>query len=73
MATQIMLDRNGDTRHTFDAKDAKALLRAAHRVKALTGVGYTAATRVADGKPVVTRVFDPTADETLFFPRLVGG
>jgi hypothetical protein len=73
MATQIVMDLNGDTRHNFDAKDAKALLKAERRFKQLTGVGFTAATRTADGDAVVTRAFDPTAEETLFFPRLVGG
>jgi hypothetical protein len=73
MATQIIMDHNGDTRHNFDALDAKALLEAERRFKALTGAGFTAATRTASGKPVVTRTFDPTAEETLFFPRLVGG
>ncbi len=44
MATQIVMDRTGDTRHNFDAKNADALLKV-----------------------------DPNAEETLFFPRLVGG
>ena len=70
MATQIIMDRNGDTRHDFDAKDVKALLEAERR---FTGAGFTAATRAASGEPVVTRTFDPTVEETLFFPRLVGG
>jgi hypothetical protein len=73
MATQIVMDHNGDTRHTFDAKDAEALLKAERRFKELTGAGFTAATRATDGEPVVTRAFDPSAEETLFFPRLVGG
>jgi hypothetical protein len=73
MATQIIMDHNGDTRHSFDANDAEALLKAERRFKALTGKGFTAATRNASGEPVVTRMFDPTAEETLFFPRLVGG
>jgi hypothetical protein len=73
MATQIIMDYNGDTRHSFDAKDVKSLLEAERRFKALTGEGFTAATRTASGDPVVTRKFDPTVEETLFFPRLVGG
>jgi hypothetical protein len=73
MATQIIMDRYGDTRHDFDAKDVEALLEAERRFKALTGAGFTAATRAASGEPVVTRTFDPTVEETLFFPRLVGG
>jgi hypothetical protein len=73
MATQIVMDQNGDTRHTFDPSDTKALLRAEERFKELTGLGFTAAVRTASGEPAVTRRFDPTAEETLFFPRLVGG
>jgi hypothetical protein len=73
MATQIIMDLNGDTRHDFDAMDAKALLKAERRFEALMGAGFTAATRNASGDPVVTRAFDPTAEESLFFPRLVGG
>jgi hypothetical protein len=73
MATQIIMNHDGDSRYIFDAKDAKALLKAERRFRALTGIGFTAATRTADGRPVVTRTFDPAAEETLFFPRLVGG
>jgi hypothetical protein len=73
MATQIIMDHNGDTRHNFDARDADGLLKAEHRFKELTDAGYTAAARSTDGEPFVTRAFDPTAEETLFFPRLVGG
>ena len=73
MATQIVMDHNGDTRHNFDANDAEALLKAEQRFNELTGAGFTAATRTASGEPIVRRTFDPTAEETLFFPRLVGG
>jgi hypothetical protein len=73
MATQIIMDHNGDTRHSFDAKDTEALLTAERRFNALTGIGFTAATRTVSGEPVVTRRFDPNAEETLFYPRLVGG
>jgi hypothetical protein len=68
-------NRHGPPRrlHNFDTKDAKALVKAERRFKTLTGAGFTAATRTASGEPVVTRTFDPTAEETLFFPRLVGG
>jgi hypothetical protein len=67
------MDHTGDTRHNFDAQDAKALLKAEERFKELTRVGFTAAVRTGSGKAAVTRTFDPTAEETLFFPRLVGG
>jgi hypothetical protein len=65
------MDHTGDTRHYFDAKDAEA--KAEARFKNLTGVGFTVAARNANGEISVIRSFDPTAEETLFFPRLVGG
>ena len=37
MATQIVMDHTGDTRHHFDAKDLKALAEAERRFKALDG------------------------------------
>ena len=73
MATQIVMDHTGDSRHNFDANDAKALLKAEERFKALTGAGFTAAARTASGEATVIHNFDPAAKETLFIPRLVGG
>jgi hypothetical protein len=73
MATQIVMDHTGDTRHYFDADDTQALLKAEERFKALTSGGFTASVRDAAGNAIVTRSFDPTANETLFYPRLVGG
>jgi hypothetical protein len=37
MATQIVMDHTGDTRHYFDAKDARELAKAEERFKQLTG------------------------------------
>ena len=73
MATQIVMDHNGDTRHDFDPSDVVALSEAELRFKELTGAGFTAARRTASGEPIVTKTFDPSAVETVFFPRLVGG
>jgi hypothetical protein len=73
MATQIVMDHTGDTRHYFCVDDTMALAKAEERFKMLTGLGFTAAVREATGKATVVRSFDPTAEETLFFPRLVGG
>ena len=39
----------------------------------LTGAGFTAAKRLGEGKSQVLKSFDPTAEETLFIPRLQGG
>jgi hypothetical protein len=73
MATQIVMDQTGDTRHYFIADDTEALSKAEERFKLLTAFGFTAAVRDTAGKATVTRSFDPMAEEALFFPRLVGG
>ena len=73
MATQIVMDHTGDSRHCFDADDTNALLKAEERFKALTSAGFTASVRDTTGVTTVIRSFDPTAKETLFYPRLVGG
>ena len=71
MAMQIVMDHNGDTRHYFDPNDA--LAKAEERFKDLTGQGFTAAVRITSGEAAKIGSFNPTAEETLFFPRLVGG
>ena len=73
MATQIVMNYSGDTRHNFDPTDMQAIAEAEDRFKELTLVGFTSAVRTPSGEVAVTRTFDPTAEETLFFPRLVGG
>ncbi|APG13752.1 hypothetical protein BKD09_35885 [Bradyrhizobium japonicum] len=73
MAAQIVMDHTGDRRHFFEQDDPKGLAEAERRFKKLTDQGFTAATRTAAGDLKIARKFDPTADETLFYPRLVGG
>jgi hypothetical protein len=67
------MDYSGDSRHQFDATDESALLKAEERFRSLTKVGFTAAVRTTSGEVSVTKTFDPTVEETLFYPRLVGG
>lgn len=73
MATQIVIDQTGDTRHHFDPCNDGQLLEAERRFKDLTGRGFTAAKRTSPGQTTKLRSFDPTAEETVFFPRMVGG
>ncbi|MGV7219447.1 hypothetical protein [Bradyrhizobium sp. UFLA05-112] len=73
MATQIVMDHTGDSRHFFDQTDTKGVAGAERRFRKLTGQGFTAATRTATGDLNIVRTFDPAVDETLFYPRLVGG
>ena len=67
------MDHNGDTRYHFDARNAEALAKAEERFKQLTGEGFTAAVRTKPGEVIKINSFNPKADETVFFPRLVGG
>jgi hypothetical protein len=73
MARQIVMDHTGDSRHEFDPADAAAVAEAEKRFKKLTGAGFTAAKRLGEGKSELVKSFDPTAEETLFIPRLIGG
>ena len=73
MATQIVMDHTGDTRHMFDPADARAVAEAERRFKGLIGAGFTGAVRRGEGKSEVLRTFDPAAEQTLFIPRLKGG
>ena len=73
MASQIVIDRTGDTRHIFDNQDRAEVTKAEQRFRELTGAGFTAAVRSGLGEQRIVRSFDPTAEETLFYPRLVGG
>jgi hypothetical protein len=73
MATQIVMDYTGHTRHCFNPNDAQALASAERRFMELIGLGFTAAVRNGPGEITKVQSFDPTAEETLFLPRLVGG
>jgi protein-disulfide isomerase-like protein with CxxC motif len=73
MASQIVMDRTGETRHIFDNQDRAEVTKAEQRFRELTGAGFTAAVRSGLGEQRMIRSFDPKAEETLFYPRLVGG
>ena len=73
MAKHFVMNVTGDTRYEFDPTDAAAVAKAATRFKKLTRAGYTAAVRRGAGASELIRDFDPSADETVFFPRLRGG
>jgi len=73
MASQTVMDRSGDTRHMFDKQDRAVVARAEQRFMEWTGAGFTAAVRSGPGEQRIIRSFDPTAEQTLFYPRLVGG
>ena len=73
MATRIVMDHTGHSRHEFDVVDIEALAKAERRFRELTSEGFTAAVRTAAGGSRRVFSFDPAARETLFFRRLIGG
>jgi hypothetical protein len=73
MAIQIVMNRTGDSRHSFNPDHAQELVKAEQRFYELTKAGFTAAVRTGPGQTSRIQWFDPTAEETVFFPRLVGG
>jgi hypothetical protein len=73
MPCQIVTDATGDTRHDFDVDDEPAVAEARKRFAELTDAGFIAAKRTGSGRSELIRRFDPSAEETLFVPRLVGG
>jgi hypothetical protein len=74
MSVHIVMDRNGDTRHEFDATDPEALARAEERFGELTDKGFRAVALGRNGKPgTLLRDFDPLVEQTLFIPQLQGG
>jgi hypothetical protein len=73
MNLQIVMDTSGDTRHQFDPEDASTVTEAEKRFGELVQAGFVAAKRTGNGTSELVRQFDPTAKETLFIPRLVGG
>ena len=50
MAIQIVMDRSGDSRHSFNPSDAQELAKAEQRFYELTKVGFTAAVRTGPGQ-----------------------
>jgi hypothetical protein len=73
MHSQIVMDTSGDTRHQFDPDNAAGVAEAERRFGELISKGFVAAKRTRNGTSELVRHFDPTAQETVFIPRLVGG
>jgi hypothetical protein len=73
MSTHIVMDTSGDTRHEFDPTDPSAVTEAERRFLDLKKAGYIAARRTLSGRSELLEHFDPTVQETLFIPRLIGG
>lgn len=73
MGALIVMNHTGDSRQSFDAADQASIDEAEKRFKELTGEGFTAAVRTGPGEQKIVRSFDAGAEETLFYPRLVGG
>jgi hypothetical protein len=64
MASQIVMDRTGETRHIFNNQDRAEVAKAEQRFRELAGAGFTATVRSGPGEQRIIRSFDPTAEET---------
>ena len=73
MATQIVIDEFGEWRYRFEANIPGQIFKAKERFEVLRAAGFLAAVRGTAGQVTVARTFDASAEETLFYPRLVGG
>ena len=73
MAKHHIMDQTGHSTIEFDQKNTVELKEAMERFDDLVKKGYAPAVKGEDGKHRVTRTFDPSAEETLFQPQLVGG
>ncbi len=74
MATHIILDRTGDTRHAFDANNPVDLAEAEKRFKiqrALGKLAFEPGVNGRDGR--LLRAFDPSVEATIFTPARAGG
>ena len=74
MAKHHIMDHTGHSTIDFDKANKVELDAAMARFDELTGKGHIAAVR-KDGASdyTVVKAFDPTADDTLFIPQMVGG
>ena len=66
-------DDHGDPDRDGPHRRQPSPLQAEQRFYELMKAGFTAAVRTGSGQISQIRSFDPTAEETLFFPKLVGG
>jgi len=72
MATKREMDHSGDTRYDL-MRIARRRCRKQKTLRSYQAVGFTAGKEEFLRRAVVTGRFDPSAEETIFFPRLVCG
>ena len=77
MARQIIMDPSGHSTFAFDPRNKADLAKAERRFQDLVSKGYMPAYHQGGGTHRVPgrddRVFDPSAEETIFIPALRGG
>lgn len=70
---QLFMDSTGHTTVTFDPANTTQVAAAKQRFDEYKADGYSAAQRIGEGTSRLLREFDPSVEETLFIPRVVGG
>lgn len=71
MAIQIVMDRTGDSRHLSTRTTNESSRRRSSG--SASSPMPASPRRSGPGQASQIRSFDPNAEETVFFPRLVGG
>jgi hypothetical protein len=70
----VILDRSGDTRHTWDRRNADEVAVIRDLFERMIAKGYQAWSVSQKGnKDRRIKEFDPTAEKVIFAPALVGG
>ena len=73
MARHIIMDPSGHSTFAFDPSNKADLAKAERRLNELVSKGYMPAYHQGQHRVPQDRVFDPSADETIFIPALRGG
>lgn len=74
VGVMVILDKSGDTRHTWDRSNADEVTAMREIFDSMIKKGYQAwsVTRKGDKDQRIT-TFDPQAEKVIFAPALVGG
>lgn len=73
MGMLYVLDHTGDTRIGWDVNNAASVAEARRMFNELRGHNYVVYKKTGDGTGAQIRDFDPTAEEIVMSPPLVGG
>lgn len=68
-----IMDHTGHTTEVFDKADVLSLDAAEKRFSEITGKGFRAVAMSPGGDGTLLKSFDPTVEDVVFIPQLMGG